>query len=141
MFLNSLNIAGSGLTAQRLRMDIISQNLANVDTTKDVNGQPYRRKTVTLQERTQTSFDSYLDQEQSPGGVQVSDIGEDQTAFKLKYDPTSPDANAQGYVELPNVDTVTEMTDLMESSKSYQADITAFNALKTMAVNALQINK
>lgn len=141
MFLNSLNIAGSGLTAQRLRMDIISQNLANVDTTNDGNGQPYRRKTVTLQERTQTTFDSYLSQEQGPGGVQVSQIGEDQTDFKLKYDPTNPDANAQGYVQLPNVDTVTEMTDLMESSKSYQADITAFNALKGMAVNALQINK
>lgn len=141
MFLNSLNIAGSGLTAQRLRMDIISQNLANVDTTKDASGGPYRRKTVTLQERTQTTFDSYLDEAQGPGGVQVSSIGEDPSDFKLKYDPSNPDANAQGYVELPNVDTVTEMTDLMESSKSYQADITAFNAIKTMAVDALQINK
>lgn len=141
MFLNGLNIAGSGLTAQRLRMDVISQNLSNVDTTKTANGGAYRRKTVTLQERTQTTFQGYLDEQESPGGVQVSEIGEDPTDFKLKYDPTNADANAQGYVQLPNVDTVTEMTDLMESSKSYSADVTAFNAMKGMATTALQIGK
>ena len=141
MFLNALNIAGSGLSAQRLRMDVISQNLANVDTTSDVNGQPYRRKTVTLQEITQPTFNSYLDEEQGPGGVEVSQISDDPTPLKLQYDPSNPSANAQGYVELPNVDTVTEMTDLMEASKSYNADITAFNALKGIAATALQIGK
>lgn len=142
MFLNSLNISGSGLTAQRLRMDIISQNLANVDTTNGANGEPYRRKTVTLSERTQTTFSGYLDElEGQPGGVQVSEIGEDPTDFKLKYDPENPDADEQGYVHLPNVDTVTEMTDLMEASKSYSANIMAFNAVKGMAVTALEIGK
>lgn len=142
MFLNSLNIAGSGLTAQRLRMDVISQNLANVDTTNAGNGQPYRRKTVTLAERTQTTFSGYLDEEQNqPGGVEVAAIGEDPTDFKLEYDPTDPSANAQGYVQLPNVDTVTEMTDLMEASKSYSANITSFNALKDITNTALQIGK
>jgi flagellar basal-body rod protein FlgC len=142
MFLNSLNISGSGLTAQRLRMDVISQNLSNVDTTNGANGEPYRRKTVTLSERTQDTFSGYLDKyENQPGGVEVSEIGEDPTDFKLKYDPSSPDADAQGYVRLPNVDTVTEMTDLMESSKSYSADIMAFNAMKGMAVTALEIGK
>jgi flagellar basal-body rod protein FlgC len=142
MFLNSLNIAGSALTAQRMRMDVISQNLSNVDTTNGADGQPYRRKTVTLSERTQNTFSGYLDeQEGQPGGVEVSSIGEDPTDFKLKYDPTNADANAQGYVAYPNVDTVTEMTDLMESSKSYSANITSFNALKSIAVTALQIGK
>lgn len=142
MFLNSLNIAGSALTAQRLRMDIISQNLSNVDTTNGADGEPYRRKTVRLSERTQDTFSGYLDKlEGQPGGVEVSEIGEDPTDFKLKYDPENPDANADGYVRLPNVDTVTEMTDLMEASKSYSANITSFNALKGMAVTALEIGK
>lgn len=142
MFLNSLNISGSGLTAQRLRMDIISQNLANIDTTNTGNGEPYRRKTVELSERTQDTFSGYLDTlEGQPGGVQVSKIGEDPTDFKLEYDPTNADANAEGYVQMPNVDTVTEMTDLMEASKSYSANITSFNAVKNMAVTALEIGK
>lgn len=142
MFLNALNIPGSGLAAERLRMDIVSQNLANVDTTGAAAGATYRRKTVTFAERTQSTFDGYLDEEQNqPGGVQVTQIGEDPTPFKLEYDPTSAAANAQGYVQLPNVDTVTEMTDLMEASKSYSADVTAFNALKTIASTALQIGK
>lgn len=142
MFLNSLNIAGSGLTAQRLRMDVISQNIANVDTTNTGNGQPYRRKTVSLSERTQTTFSSYLDEQTGqPGGVEVSSIGEDPTDFKLEYDPANPNANRQGYVSMPNVDTVTEMTDLMESSKSYSANVTSFNALKGIATTALSIGK
>jgi flagellar basal-body rod protein FlgC len=142
MFLDSLNIAGSGLSAERLRMDVISQNLANVDTTKGADGLPYIRKTVTFQERTQNTFDSYLnDAQQGPGGVEVSAIGEDPSALKLEYDPSDPNANAQGYVQLPNIDTVTEMSDLMEASKSYSADITAFNAVKDITSAALQIGK
>lgn len=140
MYLNSLNISGSGLSAERLRMDIISQNLANVDTTVAANGQPYRRKTVQFQERVQ-SFSDYLGQAEEPAGVQVSSIGEDQSDFKLKYDPTSPVAGADGYVRTPNVDTITEMTDMMEASKSYSADVTAFNAQKNLATTALEIGK
>lgn len=142
MFLNGLNIAGSGLTAQRLRMDVISQNLANVDTTNGVDGETYRRKTVSFSERTQTTFSGYLEKQMGqPGGVEVSSIGEDPSDLKLMYDPTNPDANEQGYVELPNVDTVTEMTDLMEASKSYSANITSFNALKNITTTALNIGK
>ena len=143
MFLNALNIPGSGLTAERLRMDVISQNLANQDTTETAEGGPYRRKSVTFSEQTQSTFDGYLAGAtgEGPGGVKVDSINEDDTDFKLSYDPTSPDANAQGYVELPNVDTVTEMTDLMETSRSYSADVTSFNALKGMAVTSLDIGK
>lgn len=143
VFLNALNIPGSGLTAQRLRMDIISQNLANQDTTATASGEPYQRKTVTFSERTQPTFEGYLSgaNGESPGGVQVDSINNDTSDFKLSYDPTSPNADANGYVRLPNVDTVTEMTDLMESSRSYSADVTAFNALKGMATSSLDIGK
>jgi flagellar basal-body rod protein FlgC len=141
MFLNSLNIPGSGMTAQRLRMDIISQNLANQDTTAGANGKPYIRKSVTLQERTQQTFEDYLGSAESSGGVQVASINEDTSDIKLEYDPNNANANAQGYVELPNVDTISEMTDLMEASRSYQSNVTAFNALKGIALTALQIGK
>lgn len=141
MFLNSLNIPSSGLTAQRLRMDVISQNLANQDTTVGTDGEPYRRRTVTLQERTQPTFQGYLEQSQGPGGVQVASVNEDPSDLKLVYDPADPSAGADGYVRYPNVDAVTEMTDLMEASRSYHADVTAFNALKGMAMTALDIGK
>jgi flagellar basal-body rod protein FlgC len=141
MFLNSLNIPGSGMTAQRLRMDIISQNLANQDTAAGANGKPYIRKSVTLQERTQQTFEGYLGSAESSGGVQVASINEDTSDIKLEYDPNNANANAQGYVELPNVDTISEMTDLMEASRSYQSNVTAFNALKGIALTALQIGK
>ncbi|MDR3645594.1 MAG: flagellar basal body rod protein FlgC [Clostridia bacterium] len=140
MFLNSLNISGSGMTAQRLRMDIISQNLANEDTTNAANGQPYRRKEAVLQETTQTMYPG-TGSTQGPGGVEVAAIKEDASPFKLEYDPSSANANASGYVELPNVDTTTEMVDLMSSSRSYEADVTAFNAMKGMATTALDIGK
>ena len=142
MFLNSLNIAGSGLTAQRLRIDVVSQNLANVDTTNGAGVDPYRRKTVTFEERTQTTFKGYLDKYTGqPGGVSVKSIGEDPTDFKLEFDPTNPVAAADGYVRLPNVDTVTEMTDLLESSKAYTANVTAFNTLKNISNGALNIGR
>jgi flagellar basal-body rod protein FlgC len=142
MFLNSLNIAGSGLTAQRLRIDVVSQNLANVDTTNGAGVDPYRRRTVTLGERTQNTFEGYLNElSGQPGGVEVVSIGEDPTDFKLSYDPTNADADADGYVRLPNVDTVTEMTDLLESSKAYSANVTSFNAVKNMTTSALNIGK
>lgn len=143
MFLDALNIPGSGLTAQRLRMDVISQNLANQDTTATASGQPYQRKMVVFSERTQQTFDGYLAGAtgEGPGGVQVDSVQPDTSDYKLSYDPSSPNADADGYVRLSNVDTVTEMTDLMESSRSYSADVTAFNALKGMATTSLDIGK
>lgn len=141
MFLQSLNISGSGMTAQRLRMDVISENLANADTTRTAAGGPYRRKVAVLQEDTQTSFDSVLGSVTQPAGVKVAAIQDDNSAFKLSYDPSSPDANAAGYVELPNVDTTTEMVDLMSTSRSYEADVTSFNAMKEIAQTALSLGK
>ncbi|MCL6587444.1 MAG: flagellar basal body rod protein FlgC [Anoxybacillus sp.] len=144
----SLNTTASALTAQRLRMDVISSNMANVDTTraKFVNGQwePYRRKVVVMEPK-ENGFSSYLQTamgRSSVGdGVKVTKIVEDQTPFKLVYDPTNPDANKDGYVQLPNVDPLKEMVDLMSATRSYEANVTVFNASKGMLMKALEIGK
>lgn len=149
---HSLNTSASALTAQRLRMDVISSNMANIDTTrgKMVNGewQPYRRKVVSFQPR-EGQFSSMLNVAMgktikgSAGfGVEVSRISEDtETPFKLVFDPEHPDANEQGYVEMPNVDPLREMVDLMSATRSYEANITVLNANKSMLMKALEIGK
>ena len=144
-FLDSLDISASGLTAQRLRMDVISENIVNIDTTRTDSGEPYRRKYVVLSSAGKdTPFASYLSAEQEDGnigGVYVSEIGEDQSDFRLAYDPTNPDADADGYVRKPNVDLSQEMVDMISAYRSYEANVTAFNASKDMAVKALEIGK
>ncbi|MGZ0085241.1 flagellar basal body rod protein FlgC [Caldibacillus thermoamylovorans] len=145
----SLNISASALTAQRLRMDVISSNIANVDTTRArlVNGEwePYRRKVVIFEPRG-AQFSSYLQAaigqaEPVEGGVEVREIAEDPAPFKLVYDPDHPDANADGYVRLPNVDPLKEMVDLIGATRSYEANVTALNASKGMLMKALEIGK
>ena len=140
----AMDISASGMTAQRIRTDIISQNIANVNTTRDENGEAYRRKTVVFQEKPSNSFNNYLSVATSSigNGVMVSQIVEDyDTEMTLVYDPSHPDANEDGYVEYPNVNTVTEMTNLIDASRAYEANITAFNATKSMTTQALQIGK
>ncbi|WP_416827637.1 flagellar basal body rod protein FlgC [Ectobacillus polymachus] len=138
-----LSISGSALTAQRLKLDTISSNIANANTTRSqfVNGQwqPYQRKMVEIGTKQPPSFSQYLDQELT--GVQVNGIVNDQSPFRPVYDPTNPDANAQGYVLMPNVDVTKEMADLASTSREYEANITAFNAGKTMLMKALEIGK
>ena len=146
---NSLNISASGLTAQSLRMDTISQNIANVNTTRDQNGKPYRRKTVVFAEKGTNAFEYALQQQglkratQLNGqGVKVTAIVEDHvTSMKLVYDPSHPDANEDGYVSLPNVNTVTEMTNLIDATRSYEANVTAFNATKNMLLKGLELGQ
>ena len=149
-FLQSLNISGSGLTAQRLRMDVISENLANMDTTRTQDGGPYRRKMVVFNSMNEsnTLFNKMLysnineiNKTDSVRGVEVSEIIEDEEPFKLVYNPTHPDANEDGYVEMPNVDSLKETVDMMEAVRAYQANITALNAIKQMAAKALEIGK
>jgi flagellar basal-body rod protein FlgC len=135
-FLSSIDISGSALTAQRLRMDVISENIANAETTETDSGEPYRRKVCVLSER--TSFSSILG-EATGSGVMVSDIVEDSSDFELEYDPDNPLANEAGYVEMPNVDEVEEIIDLMGATRSYEANVTAMNATKSMAAKALEI--
>ncbi|MEC1749344.1 flagellar basal body rod protein FlgC [Bacillus mojavensis] len=145
----SLNVSASALTAQRLRMDVVSSNLANMDTTraKQVNGEwlPYRRKMVSLQSKGE-SFSSILNSKMSGSGNvgnggKVTKITEDNSDFNLVYDPTNPDANAEGYVQKPNVDPLKEMVDLVSSTRSYEANVTAMNASKGMLMKALEIGK
>jgi flagellar basal-body rod protein FlgC len=142
---DAINAAGSGLTAERLRMDVTAENLANAQTTRGADGQPYRRKEVVLQERG-GGFGAALDTAMArgastgePGGVQVAGIIEDQSDFKLVYDPGHPDANADGYVQMPNVNPVTEMVDLISASRGYEANVTAIQAAKQMFSKTLDI--
>jgi flagellar basal-body rod protein FlgC len=143
---DGLDVSASGLTAQRLRMDVTAENLANAQTTRGANGQPYRRKEVVLQEVPQGGFGAQLSSAmgggaRSAGGVQVAQIAEDTTPGKLVYDPGHPDANAQGYVRMPNVDTVTEMVDLIDSSRAYEANVTAMQSTKQMLSKTLDLLK
>ncbi len=143
-FLNSLNISGSGLTATRLRMDIISENIANQSTTRTENGTPYRRKMVVYQPIQDNSFRAMFNQgltQTTARGVKVTEIVEDTTDFKPVYNPEHPDANEEGYVLMPNVDPVKETIDMMAATRAYDANITAFNAVKEMATRALEIGR
>ncbi|WP_284036429.1 flagellar basal body rod protein FlgC [Neobacillus sp. 114] len=141
----ALSTSGSALTAQRLKLDVISSNIANANTTRGefVNGEwvPYRRKMVELETKKETSFDQLLKQEINLKGVRVSRIVEDSTPFRAVYDPSNPDSNGEGYVMMPNVDITKEMVDLMSSSRAYEANVTAFNAGKSMMEKALTIGK
>jgi flagellar basal-body rod protein FlgC len=141
-FLSSMDISTSALTAQRMRMDVISENIANADTTRTDNGEPYRRRSVVLSQKQGTSFSSYYEDAKSATvgrGVCVSEIVEDESDFILEYDPTHPDADADGYVSYPNVDEVEEMIDMMSATRSFEANVTALNATKSMAMKALEI--
>lgn len=143
-FLNSLKIAGSALTAHRFRIDTVAQNLANINTTRTEDGTPYARKLVVLQERN-ASFANVLNKARkyrdSNGGVEVKAVIASDEPFIPVYDPNHPDANAEGYVMMPNVNTTEEQIDLMAASRAYEANLTALNVVKTMAMKALEIGK
>ena len=142
---SSFNINSSGMTAQRYRMDIISQNLANANTTR-TDGTPYRRKVVTFAEKnSQTPFSRVLNgatDRYSGTGVKVDGVFEDTWSEMVKvYDPSHPDADDDGYVIYPNVNIITEMTNMIDASRAYEANATAFNASKTMALKGLEMGK
>lgn len=156
---DAIEIAGSGLTAERVRMDVTAENLANAQTTRTAAGGPYRRQEAVLEQVGAGGFGSTLEGalEESAqegvqpsvsagggppaGGVQVAEIVDDKAPDQLVYDPSSPDANAKGYVEMPNVDTVTEMTNLIAESRSYEADVTAMQTSKSMFNTTLGLLK
>jgi flagellar basal-body rod protein FlgC len=141
---DAIDISASGLSAERLRMDVTAENLANAQTTRGPNGGPYQRKQVVLQAAQPNGFQTQLAgamgasgvpgtaASQTPGGVQVAAIATDQTTPRMVYDPGHPDANAQGYVAMPTVNPVTEMVDLIASSRSYEANVTAMQTAKSM---------
>ena len=144
---DALNVSATGLTAERLRMDVTAENLANAQTTRGADGQPYRRKEVVLAEVQSGGFGSQLAKAigagsasgSQPGGVEVAGISQDQTPGKLVYDPGHPDADAEGYVRMPNVDSVAEMVDLISASRAYEANVTAMNAAKQMFSKTLDL--
>ena len=134
-FLSSFDISASGLTAERQRLDIAAENLSNTNTTRTESGGTYRRKMVVHEEVPSLSRTA------SKGGVKVTEIIEDQRDLNPVYNPSHPDANEDGYVMMPNVDPVKETIDGMSATRSYEANITAFNAMKMMAQKALDIGK
>lgn len=152
-FLNSVNIVASGLTAQQLRLDIVAENVTNSQTTRTEGGGAYRRKMVVFEAvdgrndfraalaRAVGGAVSNTASNVNDGGVRVAEIVEDPSEFKLVFDPTHPDANEAGYVELPNVDMVKEMTDAMAASQAYSANVTAFNTLKSVISKGLEIGR
>lgn len=141
---SAMDISASGMTAQRTRLDVISQNIANVNTTRGADGKPYNRKTVVFQEKAYVSFNDTLCAATGlvGNGVKIARIVEDtETEDRMVYDPANPDADENGYVTYPNVNTVTEMTNMIDASRSYEANVTAFNATKNMSLKALEIGK
>ncbi len=146
-FWNSLHIGLSGLTAQRLRLDLISNNIANAQTTRTEQGGPYQRQDVVFLAEGQNGFLPKLvaarrSQEGSlQGGVQVAQITTDTETGARVYDPTHPDADADGYVTYPNVDIVVEMTNMLSATRSYEANLASVEASKRMALKALEIGR
>ena len=146
-FLSSLNITASGMTVQRLRLDVAAENIANIETTRTESGGPYRRKMVVVESKDNSFSSMYkksldrVDNNASKGGVRARSVIDDNTELKAVYDPEHPDADENGYVRMPNIDIVKEMTDSMSATRSYEANITAFNAVKLMATKALEIGR
>jgi flagellar basal-body rod protein FlgC len=140
----SLEISVSGIEAQRMTMELIASNLANINTTDTVDGGPYRRRVAILSEDPLPSFANELSAaenrlERRGGGVRISDVMEDSTPFPKVYKPSHPDADAQGFVSLPNVNYAAEMTDMVLTQRLFEANVTAFNATKKMMQDTLQL--
>ena len=142
-FFDAIDIAASGLTAERTRMDVTAENLANAQTTRTANGQPYVRQEVVLQQvgGFGQALAGAMAGGPAPGGVAVAGIVNDPTPNQLVYDPSNPDANTQGYVRMPNVNPVTEMVDMIDESRAYESDVTAMQTSKTMYEKTLNLLK
>lgn len=141
---DAIDISATALTAEKTRIDIISKNIANANTTRASGGMPYRRQMVVFKENKKSDFDDYLNKFSSKfngNGVEIEEIVEDESPFKLKYDPGHPDADENGYVMMPNVDVMIEMVDLIDAQRAYEANITAINTTKSMMMNALEIGR
>ncbi|HKL10789.1 MAG TPA: flagellar basal body rod protein FlgC [Clostridia bacterium] len=135
-------ISASGLTAERLRMDTIASNVANANTTRTDEGGPYRRKVAVFQEKLRNEIHRMgFDEESGGAGVEAVGIIEDNSPFKRVYDPGHPDADEAGYVELPNVNLLNEMVDMIAATRAYEANVTVINSSKGMYAKALEIGK
>jgi flagellar basal-body rod protein FlgC len=138
--ITSFKICGSGLAAQRAKLDVVTSNLANVSTTRTPEGGPYRKKTVALSaENVEGNFDSAI--KEAVKSVKVDEVKEDPNGVKMVYDPTHPDADAKGFVAMPNINIMTEMADMIAASRAFEACVTAFDSTKSMALKTLEIGK
>lgn len=138
----ALAISAGGLDAQRKRMNVIASNLANASTTKTPEGGPYKRRDVVFESVPVTEFGKVLNSKMDEAqGVKVTEIVEDTRPPRMVYDPSHPDADKEGYVALPNIDVIEEMTNMMAATRSYEANISAVNATKSMSMKALEIGK
>lgn len=139
-FLISLETSASGLYAQRRRMDIIASNLANIETTRTENGEPYRRKMVVMSTKeSDQDFDEMFDSQIK--GVQIEDIVEDKSPFKKVFNPSHPDADSEGYLYKPNVDLIVETTNMLTARRAFEANIAAIKATRQMVIKALEIGR
>ena len=136
---DSFAISASGLSAERLRMDLISGNIANLNTTRTAEGGPYKRRVAVFAESLEKAIGNSA---ASAGkGVEVAAVYQDQAPPRLVYDPSHPDADEQGYVQMPNINIITEMVDLITATRTYEANVTALNAAKSMVLKALEIGR
>lgn len=143
-FFTSMNVSSSALSAERTRMNLISSNLANANTTRTPEGGAYKRKdAVFMATPVESGFNRALDSAtaQQVRKVEVSEIVEDQNPLRQQYDPGHPDANPQGYVSMPNVNVVEEMADMIGATRAYEANVTAVQAAKSMALKTLEIGR
>jgi flagellar basal-body rod protein FlgC len=131
MSISSLRISGSGLTAERIRLDTISQNIANAQTTRGSDGRAYRRREVI--------FEAIPPDQPAAGGVRAAEVVESNAPMERVYNPSHPDADSEGYVEMPNVNPVEEMVDLLAATRAYEANVAAVNATKTLVSRALDL--
>ena len=131
----AMDVSATGMTAQQLRMDTISENIANVNTTRGADGRPYRRKTVVFNEKSYPTFSESLSM------ANKHNIGKGVKVTRIVEDPAHPDANEDGYVTLPNVNTVTEMTNMIDATRAFEANVTVMNSTKGMAMKALDIGQ
>jgi flagellar basal-body rod protein FlgC len=138
--MSALNASASALNVERTRIEVAVSNLANAESTRGPDGKPYRRRDVVVAATTQDSFDAALG-EAAASGVQVAGIVEDQSPFRRRYDPSHPDADAEGFVAMPNVDTPEEMVNMLSASRAYQANLSAIGLIREMVQKSLEIGK
>lgn len=133
--------AGSALTAERVRLEAAVSNLANAESTRGADGRPYRRRDVVLATTEVNSFDAALGRANAAVGVKVAAVVEDQSAFRRRYEPSHPDADAEGFVELPNVDAAEEMVDMLSAARAYQANLSAIGLIRDLVQRSLDLGR
>lgn len=134
---SSFDISASGISAQRTRMDVIANNIANADSTRTAEGGPYRRQRVTFR----SVYEQAMGNRSTPSGVAVESVAEDPTDYRSVYDPGHPDADESGYVKMPNVNVVEEMVDMVSATRAYEANVTVMNATKTMIAAGIEMGR